>query len=152
MSAQVEIRTATEEDIEEIAVLERQIFSEPWSAESLKEARQREDNIFLVAVCDNRVVAYGLCYGTVDEGEIPTIATNPAYSHRGIATDLLQSLLQECRIRGIGQVFLEVRESNGKAQGLYHKCNFEIVGRRRNFYRFPTEDALVMACQVQGQQ
>ena len=152
MSSQVEIRTVTPQDMDEIAALEGQIFSEPWTAENLEEARLREDNIFLVALCDNRVAAYGLCYGTLDEGEIPTIATNPAYLHRGIATLLLRSLLQECKRRGIRQVFLEVRESNEKARGLYHKCNFEIVGRRRNFYRFPTEDALVMACQVQVQQ
>lgn len=152
MSSQIEIRPVRSQDIARIAKLERQIFSEPWSAESLEEARQRQDNIFLVAICEEQVAAYALCYGTMDEGEIPTIATNPSFLHMGIGTKLLQSLLRECYKRGIRQVFLEVRVSNEKAQGLYHKCKFEVVGCRKDFYRFPTEDALVMMCQVPGQQ
>lgn len=152
MSSQIEIRPVRYQDIAQIAKLEQQIFSEPWSAESLEEARRREDNIFLAAICEEQVAAYALCYGTMDEGEIPTIATNPSYLHMGIGKELLQSLLQECHKRDIRQVFLEVRVSNEKAQGLYHKCKFEVVGRRKDFYRFPTEDALVMMCQVSGQQ
>lgn len=152
MSLQIEIRTATGQDIQAIASIEAQRFSEPWLPGSLEEARLRQDNIFLVADCGGQVAGYALLYGTLDEGEIPTIATHPDFAHMGVGTRLLQELLRECDNRGIARVFLEVRRSNIKAQGLYDKCNFEVVGRRKDFYRFPTEDALVMVCQVPGQQ
>ena len=152
MREEVLIRPAEKEDIGLVAQFEQQIFSEPWSQQNLEDARERQENIFLVATCDDTVAAYALCYGTMDEGEIPTIATNPEFMHRGIGTDFLKCMLQECNKRGIKRVFLEVRVSNRKAQGLYHKCGFEVVGKRKDFYRFPTEDALVMRCQVQPQQ
>lgn len=145
------IHLVKETDIEEIAKIEKQLFSEPWSEESFLEALHREDNIFLVACCDEEIVGYALLYGMLDEGEIPTIATHPMHQKQGIATELLVSLQKECREKGIERIFLEVREGNLAAQRLYHKCGFEVVGKRKQFYRFPTEDALVMACQIKGE-
>ncbi len=145
------IRRVQEQDLDEIALLEKQIFSEPWTKDSFLEAMARRGNIFLVATVEEKIAAYGLLYGMLDEGEIPTIATNPIYRYRGIGEQLLLQLLQEAESQAIHHIFLEVRQSNLPAQNLYRKCGFKIVGQRKQFYRFPTEDAFVMAYYIEEQ-
>ena len=60
----------------------------------------------------------------------------------------LTELIKEAQKQGIRKIFLEVRRSNQGAQHLYHKCGFEKVGERKNFYRFPQEDAILMAYEM----
>jgi ribosomal-protein-alanine N-acetyltransferase len=63
---------------------------------------------------------------------------------KGIGSDLLQTTLDQARKRGAKMAQLEVRAGNGEAQKLYQRCGFTVVGRRKNYYRKPTEDALLM--------
>ena len=56
----------------------------------------------------------------------------------------MKAVLTRAADRGVREVFLEVRVSNVGAQKLYHRYGFEEVGRRRNYYLEPVEDALVM--------
>lgn len=144
MNEQLLIRFATGADVPQVAALEQQIFSEPWTQTGLEETLSCDRHIFLVAQTAGQIVGYGLLYCNGDEGEIPTIATHPAYLHQGIGYTLLEQMLAEARRRGVVAVYLEVRRSNLAAQRLYAKCGFAIVGERRHFYRFPDEDALVM--------
>lgn len=138
------IRMASKEDIAAITLLEKQTFSEPWTQKSFLQAIERKENIFLVCEIENGIAGYCLLYGMTDEGEIPTIATNPQYLRSGVATQLLQEMMKKCKSAGIQKIFLEVRESNLAARSLYEKNGFNIIGTRKDFYRFPTEDALQM--------
>jgi [ribosomal protein S18]-alanine N-acetyltransferase len=60
-----------------------------------------------------------------------------------LGTQLLRYLLKEVRQKGAQTVFLEVRESNRAAFALYRKCGFQQSGRRKAYYRQPTEDAIL---------
>lgn len=80
----------------------------------------------------------------LDEGQITNIAVKPEYRRFGIASALLEHLKKSAKELGIILMELEVREGNQAAIGLYKKQGFETVGRRRRYYKNPTEDAILM--------
>lgn len=117
---------------------------EPWSERSLG-VLCRESGVGFVAVeRDGAISAYvGMQYAAF-EGSITNVATHPDYRRRGRADAVLQELLCFARAHCPDGVFLEVRPSNVSARALYEKNGFVEVGRRKNFYRAPAEDALIM--------
>lgn len=78
------------------------------------------------------------------EAELETIVVARGHQRRGLARRLVQALIEGLRGRGVGQLDLEVRASNGAALGLYRGLGFAEVGRRRNYYVDPVEDALLL--------
>ncbi len=126
-----------------VAEIERQCFSEPWSEGSL--CMLTEPNAFgIVCLCGETVAAYGGMICVLDEGQITNIATLPEFRRRGLAEKALISMLEEARARNLTFLTLEVRESNSAAIGLYSKLGFRRIGMRPNFYRKPTEAAIIM--------
>lgn len=131
-------------DLPGAAELERLCFSEPWSENALA---LLTDGIQAVGACvreDGRAVAYGGMMIAPGEGQITNIAVHPDYRRRGAGAAILERLIAEAGERNLGQIVLEVRESNEGAIRLYRRKGFETVGIRKNFYRKPTEDALIM--------
>lgn len=101
-------------------------------------------HLFLTAEAEGKVVGYvGLMY-VLDEGYISNVAVHPDYRRRGIAQALVRALAKRAEAKFLSFVTLEVRESNEGARALYEKCGFKIVGRRKNYYEKPTEDAILM--------
>ena len=125
----------------EIAALERACFSTPWSEESL--AMLTEDgNVGFYVRIDGVVVGYGGMQCVLDEGQITDIAVHPDYRRRGIAAAILAAMIDYGRSNGLSVFFLEVRVSNAPAIALYRdRFGFEVLGKRRNFYQHPKEDA-----------
>ena len=80
-----------------------------------------------------------------DEAEILNLAVGSAWRRKGIGRSLMETALAELASSGAGRVFLEVRESNAGAQMFYCKLGFAEQGRRRNYYRDPLEDALLLS-------
>jgi ribosomal-protein-alanine N-acetyltransferase len=78
------------------------------------------------------------------EAEVADLAVAPAARRRGIGRALIDRLLSDLEREGVLAVFLEVRESNRAARALYESRAFHGVGRRRGYYRFPLEDALLL--------
>jgi ribosomal-protein-alanine N-acetyltransferase len=144
----MEIRQVTHRELPRIAAIERELFSEPWSLQDFQEALENPCTIFLAAMEGDAVTAYGLLYCAADEGEIPTIATHPDYVRQGRGEAVLQAMIARGMQQGVEQIFLEVRQSNLPARHLYEKCGFQSVGVRKNFYRFPQEDALVLRLSI----
>jgi [ribosomal protein S18]-alanine N-acetyltransferase len=91
-----------------------------------------------------RVVAYAAVWMVVDQAELGDIAVAAEWRRRGIARRLMDTVLEHVERRGVREIFLEVRPSNHEARRLYERYGFEAIGRRKNYYSSPREDALVL--------
>ena len=125
-----------------LAEIERACFHAPWSENMLREELGK--GIFLVAEQDGRTAGYVGCQTVLDEGYITNVAVFPQYRKKGIATALIKRVFELAREKKLAFVSLEVRVSNSAAIALYEKAGFKEEGRRKNFYRDPREDALIM--------
>lgn len=131
--------------IDAIEALEKQCFSAPWTREMLIKQLPDDMHIFLAAVDDNgEAVGYVGLMNVLDEGYISNVAVSPEMRRQGIGDMLIDELILRVRAKKLSFVTLEVRESNLAAQMLYKKHGFAEVGRRRNYYVRPTEDAILM--------
>ncbi len=141
----IEIVDTRLEHIDDIAELEKQCFSIPWTSEQL--ASQLTDNmhICLAAVDgEGRTVGYvGLMY-VIDEGYISNVAVAPAHRREGIGGMLLDTLRERAEEKGLAFLTLEVRQTNEPAKSLYKKHGYVEVGLRKGYYAKPTEDAILM--------
>ena len=131
--------------LDEVAELERICFSTPWSRNMLAEELDNMLSAFLVALDDrDRVVGYAGVQVILDEGYITNIAVRPECRRQGIAAKLLQVFLDFAKTNQLAFLTLEVRASNYDAIALYGSRGFRSMGRRKNYYEHPREDALIM--------
>jgi ribosomal-protein-alanine N-acetyltransferase len=145
MNRDLSISPANEADLGAIAKIERAAFSDPWSERSFREALSQPAIYFVAARSDaGDVLGYVVAWFVADEGQIANLAVAPAGWGKGIGRALLTSALREAASRDATEVYLEVRDSNYRARRLYGSCGFREVGRRRNYYRLPVEDAVVL--------
>jgi [ribosomal protein S18]-alanine N-acetyltransferase len=141
----VSIDTARAADIPQIVEIERDAFSDPWSARSFEEALSHSAVYFACARRDGLPLAgYVVAWFVADQGEIANLAVSPSGWGAGTGRALLDAALEEGYRREVTAVFLEVRDSNERARRLYRSRGFEEVGRRRGYYRHPVEDAIVL--------
>ncbi len=138
------IRAMHQEDLEQVAELEKSIFSEPWSREGFALSLASKDTLYFVAVCEERIVGYCGLLRSFEEADITNVAVDVSHRNQGIAEKMLSIMMQEGMERGIERFTLEVRSSNQAAIHLYERLGFGSVGVRKNFYSKPTEDALIM--------
>ena len=124
------------------AALERECFPDPWSEKSLRDMLQSPPVLYLAAEADGEVAGYCGAQIVLDEGEILRIAVDPAFQRRQIGTCLLEAMFRAAP--DVRTWYLDVREHNVPAIGLYRKMGFETTGRRRGYYSQPTEDAILM--------
>ena len=136
-------------DLPAIVEIERSVFSDPWSAQSFREALGHPAVYFAVACRDGGdALGYVVAWFVADEGEIANLAVARSAWGGGIGCALLDAALAEAMSREIAAVYLEVRVSNERARRLYESRGFEQVGRRRGYYRRPVEDAIVLKWDV----
>jgi ribosomal-protein-alanine N-acetyltransferase len=135
----------TPEHLPGVAELERLCFPhEPWSENALLTLCREHGTGFVALSEDGVPLAYvGMTYAA-DEGSIANVATHPDARRRGLGRAVVSALLDHAPALGLSDIYLEVRTSNEAAIALYRSLGFEEIGRRRNFYRHPTEDALLM--------
>lgn len=134
------------EHIPQIEEIERKCFSRPWTAEQLKSQMRDEQHEFIGAVSDSGVLGYvGLMY-VLDEGYISNVAVRPEARRQGIGDALIDALAEKAKALKLAFLTLEVRESNAPAIALYAKHGFHPVGKRKNYYDAPKEDAVLMTC------
>ena len=139
-----EVIELTPEKLCEAAEIERLCFSEPWSEDALLYMCQSPNTHAVAVMIDGRLAAYGGCEFVPPEANIVNIATHPDFRRRGCASALIDALEEFLSSKGVDSIFLEVRVSNTPARALYEGKGFAVVGTRKNYYRFPTEDAAVM--------
>ena len=141
---QVKIVPMAAEHLDRLEQLERMCFSRPWSKKMLAEELDNQCAAFLVAVEPEteKAVGYAGLLVVADEGYITNVAVDPSCRRQGVAAQLLQVFDNFAKGNHLAFLTLEVRPSNAAAIALYEGFGFREVGRRRNYYDLPKEDAL----------
>ena len=140
----MDFRRSRPEDARGIEEMETAVFPDPWSYRDVVDLISTEGAMCFSAVDNGRVVAYVLGRIIPPEGEIYRVAVRPEYRRRGIAYRLLDFAMKTSRGAGLECAFLEVRSQNTAAISLYTAYGFTEVGRRRDYYKDPKDDAIVM--------
>ncbi|MEX1183149.1 MAG: ribosomal protein S18-alanine N-acetyltransferase [Gemmatimonadota bacterium] len=138
------LRDMQSSDLRSVADIEHASYSVPWSEGTFRALLRRRDAELVVAEFDDAVIGYAAFWCVVDQGELGNVAVTDAWRRRGLGALLLMEVLRRAERRGVREVFLEVRPSNEVARRLYERYGFTAVGRRRNYYQTPAEDALVL--------
>lgn len=144
MTDRIMIRPMTTEDATGAAAIEAVCFSDGWSLHVYEETLRLPYAYYYAAERDGEII------GTIGltilggDGEITNVAVLPAYRKQGIASDLMQAVLDRGHSLGTTDFTLEVRAGNTAAIALYERYGFVTEGIRKKFYTNPIEDALIM--------
>ncbi len=139
------IRRLSSVDLAEVVALEKKSGS-GWTREAVSEELDRSLGLQLVAYEDSSGRVIGWCCGLSvgDEAELLRIAVIQSKRKSGVASVLLAQFEKECIGQEVSSIFLEVADKNLAARRLYEKYDYKQVGRRKNYYSRPKDDALVM--------
>lgn len=152
-SMKVQIVPMNGDHLDEVAELERVCFPDPWSRNMLAEELDNALAAFLVALDGGGAVAgYAGLQVVLDEGYILNVAVRPDCRRQGVAGQLLQVFLDFAKGNQLAFLTLEVRASNYPAIALYGSRGFRGVGRRKNYYEHPKEDAVIMTLDLTGEE
>ena len=130
--------------VSQIARLEAQCFSDPWSEKSIASELENPLSLWLVAEENDQVFGYVGSQTVLDESDMMNIAVDPRFRRQGIARALIETLIAELSKMGSRCLRLEVRVSNENARALYARMGFQQLGLRKNYYHNPKEDALIL--------
>ena len=133
-----------ETHVEQVARLETECFSDPWSLRSITSELNNPLSLWLVAVNENEVVGYIGSQSVLDEADMMNLAVSESYRRQKIGEKLVETLVDHLKQRDVKSITLEVRVSNEPAIRLYEKLGFQQVGRRPKYYANPKEDALIL--------
>ena len=117
---------------------------EAWSEEAFLREARTPSSFYVVAVLGEEVVGFAGMQQVLDEGYINNVAVRSQFRKNGVASALLDVFIRFAQAHELAFLTLEVRASNEAAIALYKKHGFEEVGRRKNYYEDPKEDALLM--------
>lgn len=145
MTGDVRVVPFTRAHLDEAAAIERLSFTDPWTRGMFLSEIQFPDTSYArAAEKGGRLAGYLLAVMIPDEAHVGNLAVHPEERHLGIAQRLLDDLFAQCRRLRVRRVTLEVRENNEIARNFYHKNEFIDIAIRKNYYRNPVEDAIVM--------
>ena len=136
------------EHVSQIAFLETLCFHDPWSEKSIAEELGNDLALWLVAVEEDSVVGYVGSQTVLGWTDMMNVAVHPDHRRKGIGEALILHLMEMLREKSCECLTLEVRASNCGAISLYEKLGFGEVGRRKNYYRNPKEDALILRTEL----
>jgi tRNA threonylcarbamoyl adenosine modification protein YeaZ/ribosomal-protein-alanine acetyltransferase len=139
-------RASGQADLGAVAQLQHRVFTNPWNAESIRWELENTDvaRLYLLSDENGAVVAFCACWIVADELHINSIAVDPDYRRQGLGRMLVTHVLSEASSAGAQAATLEVRASNAPARALYESLGFRAEGTRRDYYREPREDALIL--------
>ena len=130
--------------VSQVAQLEKLCFSDPWSENSIASELENPLALWLVAEKNGAVAGYVGSQTVMDETDMMNIAVHPDHRRQGIAEALIEALIAVLKLKGSRSLTLEVRASNENARRLYEKLGFQQAGIRKNYYRNPREDAIIL--------
>ncbi|HEM3576443.1 TPA: ribosomal protein S18-alanine N-acetyltransferase [Streptococcus suis] len=122
-----------------LAVMQSVYEQSPWTLEQIASSMASQDEDYYLAFEGQELVGFLVVQTVLDEMEILQIAVKTDFQRLGIASQLMAAVMD-----WDGDIFLEVRESNSAAQTLYTRQHFTKIGKRKDYYRNPVEDAVLM--------
>ncbi len=141
----IEIREMTVEDIDKVFEIEKEQFVVPWTKESfIKDLTTNFCAIYYVALCDNEIAGYFGLWHVVTEGHMTNIAVAKKFEGKGIATKLMEKMIEIGIEKEMLGITLECSTVNQKALNLYNKFDFKIEGERKEYYEVTKEDCYIM--------
>ena len=134
------------EHILPVSELETLCFSSPISAKNLESILIGGigKGFVCVETKSGRTAAYGGVMIAADEAQILNIATHPDFRKKGLGRTIVGTIAEYAQSQGATFITLEVRESNTAAISLYASMGFCEVGRIKQYYKDPREDALIL--------
>ena len=140
----IRLEKMTDAHVAQIAEIEKLCFSDPWSEKSVASELDNPLSLWLVALDGDTVAGYIGSQSVLDMADMMNVAVHPDFRRQGIAEALVNGLVDRLKAMGSHCLTLEVRASNAPAISLYEKLGFSEIGRRKNYYRNPREDALIL--------
>ncbi|MBQ3150245.1 MAG: ribosomal protein S18-alanine N-acetyltransferase [Clostridia bacterium] len=140
----IKVIDMTAEHTDALYLLETICFSHPWTRQDFMEELDNENAHFLTAICPDGICGYIGVQEICGEGYITNVAVFPEFRRCGVAAKLISKALDNAKQRDCEFLSLEVRKSNIPAINLYKKLGFTVNGERKNFYRDPDENAILM--------
>jgi ribosomal-protein-alanine N-acetyltransferase len=139
-------RVRSPEGLEDIAALQAGSFSHPWGVDALRWELGNTDvaRLYAARTGDAALVAYCSCWILFDELHINSLAVADSWRRQGVARRLLAHVFRDAVAVGATKATLEVRQSNHAARALYEQLGFVVEAVRRDYYRDPREDALLL--------
>lgn len=139
------IREMRQTDVLAVAAIERSVYEFPWSAGIFRDCLLA-GYVSVVLEQSGTVIGYSIMSVAAGEAHLLNLALVETTRRRGYGRMLLEHQMDLARGAGAGSMYLEVRPSNGPALSLYQQAGFEVLGRRKGYYRarFGTEDAVVL--------
>lgn len=131
-------------DLEQVVNIEERCFPESWSGKMIESGLKCSYDIFFVIEMKQNLIGYAALRILGGVGEIQRIAILPEWRRQGYARELLDSVVKVSRQKQAGWMILEVRNSNETARNLYKSYGFFEEGIRKDYYRNPSEDAILM--------
>jgi [ribosomal protein S18]-alanine N-acetyltransferase len=157
--SQIVISAMTEHDLLEVVEIEEQSRLSRWGwAAYYAELQGANRSLMLVAriagrtrgIEGNSVAGYIVARLSAGELHINNVAVRSEFRGQGIGKALLTRILAQGRKLDADVALLELRAGNAIAQSLYEKAGFIPVGKRRNYYSDPVEDAVTMTAKLKG--
>jgi len=131
-----------EENLSDILKLERELFKEPYSEETLRKELKLPFSVGLTAKLNGELVGYCFSWLVGETCEIHRIGVKKEFQGKGIGGELLKRLIKLSKERGAKQIILEVNEKNRKAISLYRRFGFIKISERKNYYG--SDSALIL--------
>ena len=140
----IRIFQMTAAQVPQVAALEQCCFADPWSENSVASELQNPLSLWLVAMDGERLAGYVGSQTVLGESDMMNVAVDEDYRRQGVGKMLIEALVERLKAQESHCLTLEVRDSNAPARNLYGSLGFSEIGRRKNYYRNPREDALIL--------
>ncbi len=90
---------------------------------------------FIIAENSGQVVGFIACVvNAPGQARVLMLAVDTPFRSQGIGTQLMNTFVRECAVRGMKSIELEVRQSNEAAIRFYRRHGFDIVYSLERFY------------------
>jgi [ribosomal protein S18]-alanine N-acetyltransferase len=137
------IQKAAISDLSEILDIEKESYHKPWNEDLFMKALDSSDKTIFVSRTMGKISGYVVFEHVADEGHITNIAVAKSFRRKGIASELIGKAVTYARDLNVVSMFLEVRESNDAAKHLYNKFGFREIGKRKDYYSSPNDNAII---------